>query len=427
MCAAIGICTERTTTTTGCTVARGGVGVVTGVLVCICIAIELFGEITKVTGEGCVHTGICGAETITTNAHDGSGVGSEGSTGTSIVCVFSADGMVHAGTESGPTGICTGRTTTIIVITAERNGVGDDSGALVFTGTGCVPFIVITKDIGVVFAHIGISGGVVTTIASLSGGGELTSVWAVICTASVFCIAGLVLAGLLSADTGNCTDAITIGTACMASTGGSGDNSDALGAICTEGASCVDSGTAIGVMSDPIGTCGSAITTTGLDVGSTVVPRGWVAICIDCVCSNAGMVGVGSLSVDIGGFIVAMLTTIASMDVIDGLGAASSVLVIIFTVAAFFDAIIKDVGVMSVHIGTCTSETTTTGRLGGLGAGTGALVAISTACESFVVGTANNGLLSGVIGICTDATTIQCSERRRASLAGAAILSSILL
>jgi len=399
----------------------------TGVSVCICIATELFGEITKVAGGGFVHTGTCGAETITTNAHDGSGVSSEGSTGTSIVFVFSAGGMVRAGTESALTGTCTGRTTTIIVITAERNGVGDDSGASVFTGTDCVLSIVITRGTGVVFDHTGISGGVVTTIASLSGGGELTNVWVVICTASVFCIAGLVLAGLSSAGTGNCTGAITIGTACTASTGGSGDNSNALGDICTEGASCVDSGTAIGVMSDPIGTCGSAITTTGLDGGSTVAPRGWVAICIVCVCSNAGMVGAGSLSVDIGSFIVAMLTTIASMDAIDGLGAVSSVLVIICTAAAFCDAIIKDVGVMSVHIGTCTNETITTGRLGGLGAGTGALVAISTACESFVVGMANNGLLSGVIGICTDATTIQCSGRRRASLVGAAILSSILL
>lgn len=422
-----GICTARTTTTTECMAALGGVGVVTGESECICIAIELFGEITKVVGGGCVLIGTCGAETTTTSARDGSGVSSEGSEGTCIVCGFSADGTVPDGTESVPTGTCTGRTTTIIGTMAGGNGAGDGTSALVFTDTGCAPSIAITRDIGVAFDHTGICGGVAIIIVSLGGPGEPTSVSVAICTASVFCIAGLVLVGSLSADTGNYTVATTIDTVCTASTGGSGENSNVSDDICTGGESCVAFGTTIGAMCDPIGACGSAIIITGHAVGSMVAPRGWVAICTACACSSGGMVGVGSSSAVIGSCIVVMLITIASMDAIGGLGAVSSVLVIISTVAAFFDAIIKGDGVMSVRIGTCTSEITTTSRHVGVGADTGALVAISTACESFVDGLANDGLSFDATGICTAATTTQCSRRRRASLAGAAILSSILL
>lgn len=422
-----GICTVRTIITTDCMAALDGLGAVTGGLVCICTATERFGEITKVIGGGCAHTGTCGVATTTTNDRDGSGVSSEESTGTCIACVFSADGMAPAGTESALIGTCTGRTTTTIGTMADVNGVGDGSGALDFTDIGCEPSIAITRDTGAAFGRTGICGSVAIIIVSLAGLGEPTSVLVAICTASVFCTVGLVLAGSLSADIGNCTAATIIDTACMASTSGCGDNSAALDDICTVGESCVASGTTVGDTCAPIGPCGSATITTGHVVGSTVAPRGWVATCTACVCSSGGMVDAGLLSAVIGSCIVVMLTTIVSMGELGGRGDVSSALVVISTVAAFLAAIIKADGAMFGPTGICTSETTTTGRHVGVGADTDVSVDTSIACESSVVGTVSDGLLFGDIGICTVATTTQCSGRRRASLVGAAILSSILL
>jgi len=77
-----GTCTVATIIITVCMAELAGPGEDTDALECTSTDCAPCIEITRAIGDECDRTGICGAETITTSGHDGSGVDTEESDGT---------------------------------------------------------------------------------------------------------------------------------------------------------------------------------------------------------------------------------------------------------------------------------------------------------------------------------------------------------
>ena len=90
------------------------------------------------------------------------------------------------------------------------------------------------------------------------------------------------------------------GTACMVATIGHGEATEGLDTTCTDGESCVGSGTTAGSMCARIGTCGRRIITTSQLAGSGVAQSVCTDTCIACESCGGGMGVSGSPSVRIG-------------------------------------------------------------------------------------------------------------------------------
>jgi len=139
--------------------------------------------ITRVIGDECERIGICGVETIITSAHVGSGVAIGESAATSTADASSSVGLALGGMQSVHTGTCGAATITTIISMDGTAGLGAVIDASEFTSTGCEPCTATTKAIGDEFALTGIFGAETITIDGLAGSGDGGDAWDAICTA----------------------------------------------------------------------------------------------------------------------------------------------------------------------------------------------------------------------------------------------------
>lgn len=103
--------------------------------------------------------------------------------------------MVRAGTESGHTGICGGRTVTTTVIMDALVGNGAATGELVCTYTATGVCGATIKAGGVGFVRTGISGSAIIITDQHDGSGAAIAVWDGIFIGCVFSSVGLVQNG----------------------------------------------------------------------------------------------------------------------------------------------------------------------------------------------------------------------------------------
>lgn len=170
-CAHTGTSIAEITTDTDCMAITDGSGADTGELAHICIDCAFCGGSGTLPGVTSDPIGTSGGAIIITNAPGGSGAERGELDGTYTVCASTSGGMALIGEWSDRTGISTVATTTTITCTEGPDGHGEVTDALVCISTVFESSIATTKDIGVVFAHIGDSGNAITTTDQQGGSG----------------------------------------------------------------------------------------------------------------------------------------------------------------------------------------------------------------------------------------------------------------